>query len=152
MTTVLAKPTKAERKFAKETIGELQKFSGRKKPAYHVYLSFQVKGKKESVEVPDYVVRCLKYLLSNMAMGNAVQISSANTELTTQEAADMLNVSRPFIVKLLEQKKIPFKKVGTHRRIELKDLQEYERKQKAIREKSLNFLTKQAQELKLYDI
>jgi excisionase family DNA binding protein len=82
-----------------------------------------------------------------MAEGKAVQVSPVEAELSTQEAADMLGVSRPFLVKLLEQGKIPFKKVGSHRRIELKNLQAYERKQKAIREKNLAFLAKQAQDL-----
>ena len=84
-----------------------------------------------------------------MVEGKAVQISPINTELSTQEAADMLGVSRPFIVKLLEQNQIPFKKVGTHRRIVLEDLQAYERKQRTIREKKLQFLARQAQDLKL---
>jgi excisionase family DNA binding protein len=149
MITVLEKPTKADQKFAKETIIELEKISEKKKSAYHVYLSFQSKGKEESLEVPGYVIRYLKFLLGNMAEGKALQISPVEAELSTQEAADMLGVSRPFLVKLLEQGKIPFKKVGTHRRIDLKDLQAYERKQKAIREKNLNFLAGQAQDLNL---
>ena len=149
MKTVLSKPTKAEQKFARETMNELEKISSKKKSAYHIYISFQFKEKKESLEVPNYVVRCLKYLLSNMVLGNAVQIASVNTELSTQEAADMLGVSRPHVVKLLEQNKIPFKKVGTHRRIDLKDLQAYERKQKFRRQRNLSLLAEQAQDLKL---
>lgn len=149
MTTVLGKPTKAEQKFAKETMSELEKISNKKKSTYHVYLSFQFKEKEESLEVPGYVIRYLKFLLRNMVEGKAVQISSVKTELSSQEAANMLGVSRPFLVKLLEQNKIPFRKVGTHRRIDLKDLQTYERKQKAIREKNLSFLAQQAQDLNL---
>jgi DNA binding domain, excisionase family len=148
MKTVVEKPTRAEQKFAKETMHELEKISGSKKSA-HVYLSFQSREKEESLEVPANVIRYLKFLLGNLAEGKAVQMSPVEAELSTQEAADLLGVSRPFLVKLLEQGKIPFKKVGTHRRIDLKDLQAYERKQKAIREKNLNFLAVQAQDLKL---
>jgi excisionase family DNA binding protein len=149
MKTVLEKPTKAEQKFAKETMSELEKISDKKKSAFHLYLSFHSKGKEESLEIPTYVITYIKLLLSNMAEGKTVQISPIESELSTQEAADMLGVSRPFLVKLLEQGKIPFKKVGTHRRIDLKDLQTYERKQRAIREKNLNFLAGQAQDLNL---
>lgn len=149
MKTVLEKPTKAEQKFAKDTMSVLVKISGKKKSAYHVYLSFQFKEKEESLEIPTYVIRYLKFLLGNMAEGKAVQISPVEAELSTQEAADILRVSRPFLVKLLEQGKIPFKKVGSHRRVELKDLQAYEQKQRAIREKNLNFLARQAQDLNL---
>jgi excisionase family DNA binding protein len=149
MKTVLERPSKAEQKFAKDTMSELVKMSGKKKAAYHVYLSFQFKEKKESLELPANVIRYLKFLFLNMAEGKAVQISPVESELSTQEAADLLGVSRPFLVKLLEQGKIRFKKVGTHRRVELKDLQAYERKQKAIREKNLNFLAGQAQDLNL---
>lgn len=149
MKTVLEKPTKAEQKLAKETMSELEKISDSKKSSRHVYLSFQYEGIEESLEVPGYVIRYLKFLLGNMAEGKAVQISPVEAELSTQEAADMLGVSRPFLVKLLEQGEIPFKKVGTHRRIDLKDIQAYERKQKTIREKNLNFLAGQAQDLNL---
>ncbi len=153
MKTVLEKPTKAEQKFAKETMNELEKIPKKKSASSYVFLSFQFKGGEESLEVPGYVIRYLKFLLSNMAEGKALQISSIESELRTQEAADLLGVSRPFLVKLLEQGKIPFKKVGTHRRILLKNVLAYERKQKAIRDKNLNFLAAQAQDLNLgYDL
>lgn len=149
MKKVIEKPTKAEQRLARETINGLEKLSDKRKDKFHVYLSFQSKQGKESLEMPANVIRYLKFLLVNMAEGKAVQIAPVETELTTQEAADMLGVSRPFVVSLLEQGKIPFKKVGTHRRITLKDLHTYEQKQKAIREKKLSFLAKQAQDLNL---
>ncbi|WEK35072.1 MAG: helix-turn-helix domain-containing protein [Candidatus Pseudobacter hemicellulosilyticus] len=153
MKKVLDKPTKADQQFAKETISELEKRAKPKKSTSHVYISFQTKGNEESLEVPEYVIHYLRLLLDNMAAGKAVQVSPIETELSTQEAADMLGVSRPFLVKLLEQGKIPFKKIGTHRRIDLKDLQIYERKQKAIRDKQLQFLARQGQDLQLgYDL
>jgi len=76
----------------------------------------------------------------------------SDAELTTQQAADILNVSRPHIVKLLEEGEIPFKKAGAHRRIELKALVAYDKKLKKTRDKKLAFLAKQAQDLNLgYD-
>ena len=150
MKTVMEKPTRAEQKFAKATMSEFDKMSGKKKTS-RVYLSIQSNASEqmEAVEIPAYVVQYLKFLLGNMAEGKAVQVSPIEAELTTQEAADLLGVSRPFLVKLLEQGKIPFKKVGAHRRVGLEDLLFYERAQKAIREKQLNFIASQAQDLNL---
>ena len=84
-------------------------------------------------------------ILSNMAEGKSVTLIPSDSEVSTQQAADMLNVSRPHIIKLLEDGAIPFKKVGSHRRIQLKDLMKYEKSLKANREKQLEILAKQAQ-------
>ncbi|MBO9573459.1 MAG: helix-turn-helix domain-containing protein, partial [Chitinophagaceae bacterium] len=81
--------------------------------------------------------------------GKGLEMIPLEENLSTQEAADLLNVSRPFLIKLLEEGKIPFQKVGTHRRVKLSDVQEYDRKQQIIREQQLEFLTNQAQDLNL---
>ena len=86
-----------------------------------------------------------------LAQGNGVRILPVTTELTTQQAADLLNVSRPFVVKLLETKQIPFHKAGTHRRIILKDLLSYKARRDAHAHEVLDELVAQAQELGLYD-
>lgn len=89
----------------------------------------------------------LRDLLTEMAQGNAVTILPTHAEVTTQEAANMLNVSRPHLVKLLEEGAIPFTRVGTHRRIRLQDLLDYKRQQEEISEAALQELTDQAQDL-----
>ena len=77
----------------------------------------------------------------------AIILSDAT--IGTQEAADYLEVSRPYIVRLLEKGEIPFSKVGTHRRIKVSDLVAYQKKMKTIRRKQLNFLAQQAQDINL---
>ena len=86
-------------------------------------------------------------MLDLLNKGKSVTIVPTEESLTTQQAARMLNVSRPHIVKLLEAGEMPFKMVGAHRRISLNDLKEYEKKIGEKREKQLRFLTKQAQKL-----
>lgn len=81
-----------------------------------------------------------------MAQGNAVIIMPVHAELTTQEAANILNVSRPHLVKLLEEGEIPFYKVRTHRRIRFQDLIEYKRKRDEESKAAMQALADQAQE------
>ena len=84
-----------------------------------------------------------------MAKGKSIALLLSDSEISTQQAADILNVSRPHLIKLLEEGRIPFKKVGTHRRIKLNDLLEYQSKIKNERRQHLDTLAKEAQELNL---
>jgi excisionase family DNA binding protein len=107
-------------------------------------------GISQNAPLPPLAFKLLLAILRQVASGNAVSIAPLRKELTTYEAAELLNVSRPFVIGLLEKGEIPFRKVGTHRRIPLSALLEYKRKTDAIRDEALDFLTEQAQELKLY--
>ena len=97
--------------------------------------------------LPRQAVALLRDLLAEMAQGNAVTILPTHAEVTTQEAANMLNVSRPHLVKLLKEGALPFSRVGTHRRIRLQDLLAYKRQQEEASEAALQELADQAQDL-----
>lgn len=101
----------------------------------------------ETLAIPASAMRLLVHILAEMAQGNAVTLIPVHAELTTQQAASFLNVSRPFLIQTLEKGDIPFRKVGTHRRIRFQDLIEYKRQIDAKRLKTLEELSAQAQEL-----
>jgi len=105
----------------------------------------------EIIELPKSVFRVLRQIVYHMMRGRAIFIVPENKELTTQEAAEILNVSRPYLVKLLEQGKIPFVKVGTHRRIRFSDLMNYKKLRDAERERGLDEIAQMSQDLGLYD-
>jgi len=104
-------------------------------------------GGEEAIELPAGAVTLLMQILEDMAAGRAVTIVPLNAELTTQQAADFLNVSRPFLIGLLEARKIPYRMVGTHRRVRFEELVAYKNVIDTERRKVLDQLTAEAQEL-----
>jgi excisionase family DNA binding protein len=104
---------------------------------------------EETIAIPLSAFRLLNDILTEMAKGNAVTLIPVHAELTTQQAADLLNVSRPFLVQQLETGAIPHRKVGTHRRILFKDVMAYKQTMDRNRLKALDELAAIDQELKL---
>ncbi|MBN2701023.1 helix-turn-helix domain-containing protein [Methylohalobius crimeensis] len=97
--------------------------------------------------LPRHALALLRDILTEMAQGNAVTIVPTHAELTTQEAANILNVSRPYLIQLLEKGAIPFTRTGSHRRIRYQDLMEYKAARDRQSQEALEELAKQAQEL-----
>jgi excisionase family DNA binding protein len=99
--------------------------------------------------IPAAAMQLLVRMLAEMGQGNAVTLTPIHAEVTTQQAADLLNVSRPYLVQLLEKGDIPFRKVGSRRRVRLQDVIAYKQASDAKRYETLNELTAYDQELGL---
>ena len=98
------------------------------------------------LELPKSVTPLLVKILTEMAQGNAVTMIPLHAELTSQEAANLLNISRPHLNKLIEQGDLAHHKVGTHRRVKFVDLEAFRASREVARNKSLEELARQAQD------
>lgn len=107
----------------------------------------QVKMGGEDLILPRAAIELLREILADMSAGKAVAIVSKSAEVTTQHAADFLNVSRPYLIGLLEQGELPYSKVGTHRRIKLEDLFEYKERLIAKSKAAMDELSALSQDL-----
>jgi excisionase family DNA binding protein len=149
MTTLAERANRKDQDIARKalpSVRELAKvYASRKEP---VIVEIQ-DDEQVHLVLPVKVFELLDHILSLMADGKAFSLVPEDSELTTQQAADMLNVSRPFLVKLLEAGELPFKKVGSHRRILMEDLLSYISISEANRGKALKELARQAQDLKM---
>ncbi|WP_222889224.1 helix-turn-helix domain-containing protein [Enterobacter sp. C2] len=106
--------------------------------------------KTHIIELPTSAMTMLVEVLGELAAGNAVQIVPVHAELTTQEAANILNVSRPHMVKLLEKGNLPFHKIGRHRRVLFADLMEYKKRRENESLNAMQALADQAQDTGMY--
>lgn len=149
MKTILGKTTKEDQRIAKSSLDKAQKAAKKIQSAKGRAVPIKLQNAKDALLIPKKALLMLFEIVGNMADGKSMTIIESEDYLTTQQAAVILNVSRPFVVGLLEKGKIPYKKVGAHRRIHRKHVEAYEKKQKKIREKALTFLVRQAQELKM---
>ena len=102
-----------------------------------------------AVELPPAVLQLIGQVLGVMSEGKAFSLIPANQEFTTVEAANFLNVSRPFVIKEIEAGRLPHRKVGTHRRIALEDLQQYAAHMRRAQESALEQLAANTRELGL---
>jgi excisionase family DNA binding protein len=137
-------PTESDASLAKKTSRLLAPRARSTNP-----LRFRVldASKEQTLQIPAPAVRLLVRILEEMARGNAVNLIPVHAELTTQEAADMLNISRPSLIQLLDQGNIEYRKVGTHRRVRFESLLKYKRKADAERRAALAELVAYDQEI-----
>jgi excisionase family DNA binding protein len=144
-------PTTAETALARESSRQLSKFLGKHSVGMqtpNLKLLVQADNEREEIiAIPASAFRLLTDILTQMARGNAVTLMPVHTELTTQQAADILNVSRPFLISLIKDGKIPCRKVGTHRRIRFDDVMVYKQEIDRERLHTLEELAREAQEL-----
>jgi excisionase family DNA binding protein len=108
---------------------------------------FDDDNQAHQVELPTSALRLLVDILAELADGNAVKIVPVHAELTTQEAADLLNVSRPHLVKQLEDGALPFHWAGKHRRVRFSDLMQFKAARDLASEQAMAELARQAQAL-----
>lgn len=106
-------------------------------------------GEHPAVELPPAALKLIGQLLGVMSEGRPVVLMPTEQELTTVEAANFLNVSRPFVIKEMESGRLPHRKVGSHRRISMEDLLAYAQKMRAQQVKALDRMAKNARELGL---
>jgi excisionase family DNA binding protein len=136
-------PTAQDASLARVSGERLSRHIRKKKP-----LSMKVveAGREHPIDLPAGAVALLMDILEAMAAGRGVTIIPENTELTTVQAANLLNVSRPFLIKLLDEEAIPHRLVGRHRRVLIDDVMAYKKKIDGKRQAVLDQLTADAQE------
>src|SRR5579859_6565346 len=135
-------PTEAEAMLARQTKDILAPRIGSE-----VTVDLKALLEYPTVRIPAAAARLLVQILDEMSRGNAVKIVPVHAELTTQEAADLLNVSRPTLIQMLNQNLIPYRKVGTHRRIPFAMAMAYKRKLESNRKAALAELVAYDQEI-----
>jgi excisionase family DNA binding protein len=132
---------------AKETSRLLASRAGTSTPLSVRLVKTSKGGKEQTLHIPAPAVNMLVRILDEMAQGNAVTLTPIHAELTTQEAADLLNISRPSLIQLLDEGKIEYRKVGTHRRVQFVALLAYKKLVHSERLAVLNELAAYDQEL-----
>lgn len=141
-------PLEQEVKAAVESQRVLAACMSTQSDTQHIQI-FDDANQAHRVELPTSALRLLMDILAELASGNAVKIVPVHAELTTQEAADLLNVSRPHLVKLLEDGALPFHKTGRHRRVRFADLMQFKAARAHASEQAMQELARQAQELQI---
>jgi excisionase family DNA binding protein len=141
----LVTPNEAEALLAQETSRRLAAFLG-EEPEYRIQL-LDGGQPSETLAVPAVAMRMFVHLLSEIAKGHAVTLIPIDAELSTNQAADLLNVSRPYLIQLLEKGEVPFHKVGAHRRVKFNDLIAYKQEIDARRRQALDELAEDGQRL-----
>jgi excisionase family DNA binding protein len=119
-------------------------------PSAAAEVEVAIQGNATVVRLPRGLGEILRQILASAAAGRPVAVMPAHAELTTQQAADMLNVSRPYLIKLVDDGAIEYRKVGTHRRIQAASVRKHLRQMELDSKKAADELTELTEELGLY--
>jgi len=141
-------PTREEQKTAMETYDVLTEVL---KQLEGDIANVTIKETDQKIKVPAFAIKLLQEIMRNLADGNMVNIVPIAAEVSTQMAADILGVSRPFVVKLLENNEMPYKKVGRHRRIKFQDVMKHKKKMIDQRRKAIDDMIAIDQKYGLYN-
>jgi excisionase family DNA binding protein len=144
----IRKPTKEEQRAARESYDALASSIEQLRSEIP---EIEIEETEEKIRIPISALRLLAKILKEISKGNPISIVPIATELTTQAAAEFLGCSRPHIVKLLEEGKIPFTKVGKHRRIKYEDLANFKKEMKSRQRNKIQELMQLDEESGLYD-
>jgi len=142
------KPSKAEQKAAMESYDALSSMLDQldtKTP------EIEIVETQEKIKIPINALKLLVKILKETSQGKPISIVPIATEMTTQAVAEFLGCSRPHVVKLLEDGKISFTKIGKHRRVKFEDVVNYKKEQKAIQKSLINKMMELDEESGLYD-
>jgi excisionase family DNA binding protein len=144
----LEKPSKEEQKTAMYSYDALKATLDQ---VHSEFPEIAIEETNKKIKIPLNALRLLADILKETSQGRPVSIVPIATEITTQAAAELLGCSRPHLVKLLEEGKIPFTKIGKHRRIRCHDVIDYKKKMKAEQRKLLVEIMKADEEAGLYE-
>lgn len=144
-----ARPEDVDAKIARRAARRIGDYLAAHQGADPVKIQGELAG-DDALVVPRQAAIMLAQILGYLARGQGVQIMPDRAELTTQQAADFLNVSRPYLIGLLDEQRIPYRMVGTHRRIRFEDLREYKRQDDQHRRGVIDELTQLGQDLDEY--
>ncbi|MFO0938454.1 MAG: helix-turn-helix domain-containing protein [Gemmataceae bacterium] len=140
----IERPSAKDAALARESIQRLQAQIQKSGQEFQIVVNGQ---SRDAVSLPHSAVQILIAGLTEIGRGNGINLIPQRTELSTQEAAEILNLSRPYVVRLLDEGKIPSHKVGTHRRVRIEDVLMYQKQSDAERLNALRNLIDEAQEL-----
>jgi excisionase family DNA binding protein len=144
----IRKPTKEEQRTALESYDALVSSIDQLRSEFP---EIEIEETEEKIRIPVSALKLLARILKEISQGNPISIVPIATEITTQAAAELLGCSRPHVVKLLEEGKIPFTKVGKHRRIRYEDLAAYKKEMKSIQRRRIQELMELDEDSGLYD-